>query len=228
MEEKLITSPVIALLAIAILLLGFVQVQIAGVSGMLTGSHAGKAGTSDLSKVDVTQLQNTAQTLAAVFPVESFASADDAMATMFPTGVPEYGEALGVSFDDPVTALSILSRMQRPLSQEVKASNPEAWQRFVDLASQPRGVSCEYCCGVGPIGADQNGNSRCGCQHNPALLTVAMWLAANTDYTDAEILREVMLWKTLFFPKNMIEMAMNIAGGDASALENLPGMVGGC
>ena len=50
----------------------------------------------------------------------------------------------------------------------------------------------------------------------------------NTDYSDAEILREVMRWKTLFFPKNMIELGTSLAGGDTSALNNLPGMVGGC
>jgi len=118
--------------------------------------------------------------------------------------------------------------MFRPLKAEVKSKDPEAFQRYVDLASKPKGVSCEYCCGIGPAGADANGNSRCGCQHNPALLTVTLYLTAYTDYSDAEILREVMKWKTLFFPKNMIDLGSKIAGGDASVLKDLPGMVGGC
>jgi hypothetical protein len=50
----------------------------------------------------------------------------------------------------------------------------------------------------------------------------------NTDYSDGEILREAMKWKALWFPKNMIELGMTVAGGDTSALANLPGMVGGC
>ncbi|MCH7493020.1 hypothetical protein IID19_05570 [Patescibacteria group bacterium] len=55
-----------------------------------------------------------------------------------------------------------------------------------------------------------------------------MWLMQNTDYSDAEILREVYRWKTLFFPKNMVDLATKISGGDQSVLEELPGMVGGC
>ena len=89
-------------------------------------------------------------------------------------------------------------------------------------------MSCEYCCGVGPIGIDSRGNSRCGCQHNPALLSIGLWLTANTDYSDGEILREVMRWKTLFFPQKMVEQGMSLAGADAQTIANLPGMVGGC
>ena len=55
-----------------------------------------------------------------------------------------------------------------------------------------------------------------------------MGLMLNTDYSDAEVLREVMRWKTMFFPKNMVSLALDVAGKDASALESLPGMVGGC
>jgi hypothetical protein len=118
--------------------------------------------------------------------------------------------------------------MYRGLKTEVEKSDPEAFARFVNLASTPKGVSCEYCCGIGPTGADDKGNSRCGCQHNPALLSLSLYLSAYSDYSDAEILRETMKWKTLFFPKNMIELGASIAGGDSSVLENLPGMVGGC
>ena len=50
----------------------------------------------------------------------------------------------------------------------------------------------------------------------------------NTDYNDAQILQEVYRWKTLFFPRNMIELAGKVAGGDSSVLNDLPGMVGGC
>jgi hypothetical protein len=49
-----------------------------------------------------------------------------------------------------------------------------------------------------------------------------------TDYSDAEILKEVMRWKALFFPKDMVNLALTVAGGDTSALKDLPGMVGGC
>jgi len=49
-----------------------------------------------------------------------------------------------------------------------------------------------------------------------------------TNYSDAEILREVMKWKTLWFPKNMIELGLKIATGESPSSQNLPGMVGGC
>jgi len=68
---------------------------------------------------------------------------------------------------------------------------------------------------------------RCGCSHNPAVQAISMWLIKNTDYSDAEIVREVMMWKSLWFPKNMIELGTKLSGGDVD-LNSLPGMVGGC
>ena len=50
----------------------------------------------------------------------------------------------------------------------------------------------------------------------------------NTEYSDAEVLKEVYKWKALFFPKDMVGLAIKISGGDDSVLEDLPGMVGGC
>ena len=99
---------------------------------------------------------------------------------------------------------------------------------FINLGKKPVGISCEFCCGVGPIGITADGSSRCGCQHNPALLAITLGLMEYTDYSDAQVLMEVMKWKTLFFPKDMINLAMTVAGGDTSALDELPGMVGGC
>ncbi|RMF55127.1 hypothetical protein D6745_03085 [Candidatus Woesearchaeota archaeon] len=236
-EENIVTKPVAALMVLAILVVLFNQVQINSISKMLEHGISTKtsssgtpllAGEKDLSSINIDELKTTGHTVAAVFPVENIKTPDDAMAIMFPTGTPDYGEELGVSYDDPVSSLSVLARMYRGLKDEVQKNNPEAWHRFMSLASKPVGISCEYCCGVGPVGIDKNGNSACGCQHNPALLTVALYLTAYTDYTDGEILREVMRWKTLFFPKKMIELGMTVAGGDTSALDNLPGMVGGC
>ncbi|MEK6845693.1 MAG: hypothetical protein AABY26_02950 [Nanoarchaeota archaeon] len=222
------------LLGIVVVIMVVNQVLITNVSGQLTGSSvlggvfsSGSSGGKDLSTIDIDSLKSTGHTVAAVFPVESFKSAEDAMAAMFPTGTPEYGPALGVNFDDPVTSLATLSNMYRGLKAEVEKNKPDAFKRFMTLAGKPVGISCEYCCGIGTIGIDKKGNSACGCQHNPALLSVALYLTAYTDYSDAEILREVMRWKTLFFPKNMIELGTSLAGGDTSKLE-LPGMVGGC
>ncbi|PIN70846.1 hypothetical protein COV94_00990, partial [Candidatus Woesearchaeota archaeon CG11_big_fil_rev_8_21_14_0_20_57_5] len=111
---------------------------------------------------------------------------------------------------------------------EVKRTDPDAWNRYLELAAKPHGLSCEYCCGVGPIAAASNGESLCGCQHNPALLAVTLSLLHNTDYSDAQVVREVMRWKTLFFPRDMVGLGMQVAGTDPSSIKALPGMVGGC
>ena len=147
---------------------------------------------------------------------------------MIPTGIPEYGADLGVSFDDPLNSLSVLFGRIYPQTDKQIREDPEKFQRFLNLAAEPRGVSCEFCCGIGAIGASKNGKSRCGCQHNPALLGLTQWLILNTDYTDAEVLKEVMKWKSLWFPKNMIQLAMSVSGGDTSVLADMPSMVGGC
>lgn len=226
-DENFLTKTIMSLIALSVILLLVNQVQINGLTVLLSSGPSFSGG-KDLVNLDLTQIKSTGHTLAAVFPVEQIVTQEDAMAMLFPTGTPEYGEALGVSYDDPINSLSTLSSMFRGLKVEVEANDPEAFQRYVNLASNPYGVSCEYCCGVGPIGADSKGNSRCGCQHNPAVLSLTLYLAAYTDYNDGEILREVMRWKTLFFPRNMIELGMTVAGGDTSALDSLPGMVGGC
>lgn len=233
-KENLFSKPIIVLMLLAFALLFFNQAQISGVAAMVGSSRvgsfsgSGSGGTMDLSAVNIDEIKSTGHTLAAVFPVEDIVTSEDALSVFFPVGTPEYGADLEVSFDDPIESLAILAKMYPGLKQEVESNNPEAWQRYMDLASKPVGISCEYCCGLKAVGIDSKGNSACGCQHNPALLTVALYLTAYSDYSDAEILREVMQWKTLFFPKNMIELGMTVAGGDTSGLAELPGMVGGC
>ncbi len=230
-------SPLLIILVIAAAaLVVFNQFQLSQVAKQLhVPSSIGKfiqntpllTSNSDLRNVQLEPAQSTANTLRQVFDLKD-KNGDEVMSLMFPTGTPEYGAALGVSFDDPVNSLAVLSRMLPQIKSQVQTDNPEAFQRYINLASQPYGVSCEYCCGVGPAGANKKGDSLCGCQHNPALLALTLYLTANTDYSDAQILHEVMLWKTLFFPKNMIELGTKVAGGDSAVLTKLPGMVGGC
>lgn len=181
----------------------------------------------DVSDVDVTTITSTAQGIAGLFPVDEITSTEDAIVTMIPSGIPEYGEAMGVSFDDPVVSMEKLAGAYSALKQMAK-EDTDVWDRYLSLAAAPRGISCEFCCGVGAQGVDSSGNLRCGCAHNPAVQSVTLWLMLNTDYSDAEILREVYQWKSLWFPKNMVGLALDIAGGDTSVLEDLPGMVGGC
>ncbi len=218
-----ITNWVLLVLFAAILL--FNQYQVMGLTS--SGSSGFSYGGDDLSDVDVTQIQSTAQGIALLFPVSEIKTTEDAIAIMIPTGTPEYGEAMGVSYDDPVTALSLLENGYASLKAQAQA-DPVVWDRYLALAAAPRGISCEFCCGVGAQGISADGTSRCGCAHNPAVQSVTLWLMLNTDYSDAEILREVYRWKSLWFPQDMVGLALQIAGGDTSVLEDLPGMVGGC
>lgn len=232
----------VALIVAIIALLVFNQMQIGAVSVLASvevplstssiGSESSSilsfsGGETDLSDVDVTKIGSTAQGIATLFPVDELQSDADAIAIMVPSGAPDYGEAMGVTFDDPVTALSKLQGAYNALKQMAKEDDA-VWQRYLSLAAAPRGISCEFCCGVGAQGVTASGELRCGCAHNPAVQSVTLWLMLNTDYTDAEILREVYLWKGLWFPRDMVTLALQIAGGDTSVLKDLPGMVGGC
>ncbi len=184
----------------------------------------------DLSGTDVSKISSTAMTIATVFPeLKNANSEEEVIEIIFPSGTPEYSEKLGgITFDDITNSLNYLARWYYSLKEEVKNNDPETWQRYLNLAAAPRGISCEFCCGIGPQGIDAQGNLRCGCQHNPALQALTLALMKYTNYSDAEILREVMKWKTAFYPKGMISLAVQVAGKDISEIKNLPGMVGGC
>lgn len=224
-----------AVLVVGVLMV-FNQLQLRSINNYLSPSTGSSSsffnvfsGSTDLKSVDVINLKSTAMTVKAVFPeLDGISTADDAMKIMFPTGTPEYGAEMGVSFDDPVKSLDLMANGYPAMKSQIK-QNPEQWQRYLSLAAAPKGISCEYCCGVGPQGVDSNGESKCGCQHNPAMQTITMWLIMNRpQYSDAELLREAMRWKTIFFPKNMIQLGLEVAGKSSSDLAELPGMVGGC
>ena len=239
-SKKIENFMVIAIILTGILII-FNQIQLAAISSSLnslTGSTSksttffglGGKKSTDLSSVDVTEITSTAMALATLFPeLDNIKNEQDAISIMIPTGTPEYSEALGgISFDDPVTSLEYLAKWYNTIKPEVQQNDPQIWQRYLSLAAAPRGISCEFCCGVGPQGITADGNLKCGCKHNPAAQAIALGLMKNTDYSDAEVLKEVMKWKTLFFPRNMVGLAMDVAGTDPSQLKDLPGMVGGC
>ncbi|HLC64549.1 MAG TPA: hypothetical protein VJI46_00325 [Candidatus Nanoarchaeia archaeon] len=218
------------LIGIFAVLILFNQLQISAIAAAANGGSTSFtafsfSGGDDVSDVDISQIQNTMQSYAALFPVDKIKTPEDAVAILIPTGTPEYGASMGVSFDDPIGSLAKLANAQPAL---LAGLTPEQKTRFLNLALKPVGLSCEYCCGVGPVGIRKDGSSACGCQHNPAILSVTMWLMQNTDYSDAQILKEALRWKALFFPQKVVGEVVKIAGGDASALNQLPGMVGGC
>lgn len=79
---------------------------------------------------------------------------------------------------------------------------PEQKQRFIRIGTGDR-TGCGPCCGIqnGP-GIDANGNTRCGCGHNLALIGLMKHIVKNygDKYSDDQIFNEIVKWKKLFFP----------------------------
>lgn len=242
-QTRITDKPIfLAVLALAAVLVLFNQWQIgqisaltrtssgndAAITSVLKKANVVKTSSGDLADADLSGIQNTAQSIAALFPLDKIKTAQDAVDVMIPTGTPDYGKELGISYDDPINSLRRLQQLYYTYKDEIQQNKPEVWQRYLNLATKPVGISCEFCCGVGPVGITNNGRLRCGCSHNVALQALTMWLMDNTGLTDAEILREGLRWKALWFPRNMVGIAAQLAGGDTSALQQVPGMVGGC
>ncbi|MBI4895041.1 MAG: hypothetical protein HY831_00975 [Candidatus Aenigmarchaeota archaeon] len=162
-----------------------------------------------LSDADLYKAKGTIQSIALLYPVREIKIDSDAIKMMIPKGTPDYGEKMGVSFDDS-KSLDKMAKAYSAIKAELQ-KDPEKWKRYLNLATKPVGISCEFCCGVGPIGITSNGDIACGCSHNVALQTLTMWLMKNTDYTDAQITKEAMKWKSLWFPKNMVQLAKKAA-----------------
>src|SRR3989344_1165745 len=173
-------KPTIWLIVVVALLVIFNQWQVNAISKSLGGVsimsklRIGSSSGKDISNVNIDELKSTGHSVAALFPVEDIKTAEDAVSIMVPTGTPDYGQAMGVSFDDPVGSMEAMARAYPALKQQAQ-QNSEVWQRYLNLASKPVGISCEFCCGVGNIGIDRNGNLLCGCQHLPAIHTVTLW-----------------------------------------------------
>ena len=149
----------------------------------------------------------------------------DAINAVISTGVPDiYGAELGISFDEPVAGMNVLAKFDTSLKP-----SGEALQRYIKAGTS---ISCEFCCGAKSI-TTQNGQAACGCAHSAAMRGLAKYLAINhgSEYTDEQILEELIKWKSLFFPKQMIQRFLDAQadGGNADLSSlNVPSMVGGC
>ncbi|MBI2598487.1 MAG: hypothetical protein HYW50_04795 [Candidatus Diapherotrites archaeon] len=157
------------------------------------------------------------------------------MAEMIPRGTPEgYGSELGVSFEKPVESMAILAAFDGDLypngTHKFEGLSETQKQRYVQIGQS---ISCEFCCGATYMVAP-NGKPACGCAHSAAMRGLAMHLLINSEneYSNDEILAELTKWKTMFFPKQMIQKAIDLKAknGEISpnALNQLPEMVGGC
>jgi len=166
-----------------------------------------------------------------------------------PRGVPAiYSAELGVSFEQPVQSLAILA----PLDDQITLSGNDL-QRYINIGTK---ISCEYCCGADSI-IFNTGEAACGCQHSYAMRGLAKYLISKhgSQFSDEQVLEELGKWKTMFFPKQIIQKAgllaannielnyINLASNkyrdvsrlqetaaqnSGSGLDSIPDMVGGC
>ncbi|MCR4335143.1 MAG: hypothetical protein NUV57_01250 [archaeon] len=168
---------------------------------------------------------NTAENTQTVISFEEF----------LPKGVPAiYGTELGVSFDKPVESLAVMQALDGDLYQDGKLKfsdlDDASKQDFIKIGMS---ISCEYCCGAEYIVAP-NGQPACGCAHSAAMRGLIKYLLINHrgDYTNEQILEQLTLWKTMFFPKQMYQKTIQLQaeGGSltGTVLDEIPDMVGGC
>lgn len=154
---------------------------------------------------------------------------------LIPRGIPEvYGSELRVNFETPVQSLEVLRMLDGDLypNGKLKYSQLTSSQkeRYVNIGMS---ISCEFCCGAESI-VFPDGRPACGCAHSAAMRGLAMHLLVNhgNKYTNAQVLDELTKWKTLFFPKQMLQKAVQLQKSDgtvnATTLNELPDMVGGC
>ncbi len=224
MNDKLAGHISVFLIVIVAALTVFNAFQISALSGS-SGSDTGLKG----STLKVQSSGNTVQ---------------DVMKALIPSGTPAYGTALGVTYDDPVEGVKILANLDRQIA--ISSLTPEQKERYIKIGTQ---ISCEFCCGA-PSVIDSSGRNLCGCAHAASFRGLSKYmLQGYPDLTDDEILMELTRWKSLFYPRNMVEKGVaavdngleltpqvlndpqllkKIQAKDMTAIGELPPMVGGC
>lgn len=169
----------------------------------------------------------------------------DAINTIIPTGAAEpYGAAIGVSFDDPVAGLSVLASLDTSIP--TSSLSAEEKSRYINITGR---ISCEFCCSA-PSVIDSQGRDACGCSHAYSFRGLSKYLIQNyPSMTDEDIMWELIKWKSLYYPRNMVEKAAaaiengmeitpallndrdllkKISSGNTADIGSLPQMVGGC
>ncbi len=210
-QNNLATISSYVIVALMLVVLAFNQFMVQSIkSDLVTGKFTAAASTA---KNDV-----------------STASLEDAVKAVIPRGVPKiYGSELNVSFESPVESLNLLALLDGDLYPEGKLKYAQLGdaqkERYVRIGSS---IACEFCCGATTL-VFSDGKPACGCQHSAAMRGLTKYLLLNheNEYSDQQILDELVKWKALFFPKQMIAKYMQ-ANGQGSQNLALPDMVGGC
>ncbi|MBI2558523.1 hypothetical protein HYW20_04325 [Candidatus Woesearchaeota archaeon] len=176
------------LMAVAAFLIIFNQIQISQASA-LAGLSTGLTFKTSSTKTSLALTGDPNQ---------------DAMTVVISRGVPFYGEALGVSFDDPIKSLDIIANLDPAYGRNKIQLSPEEKQRYISILTIPT-MGCEYCCGANTA-VTKDGRPTCGCKHSWAMRGLAAYLIKNyPQISDDEVKREVAKWKGMFFPKQMIQ-----------------------
>jgi hypothetical protein len=158
-------------------------------------------------------------------------SLQEAVDVVISKGIPPiYGNELSVNFDDPTGSLNVLASLDGDLY-------PDGLLKFSDLSEELQerykrvgmSIACEFCCGAKTLIAG-DGRPACGCAHSAAMrgLTKYLLIEHGNEYSDEQILNELTKWKSMFFPKQMINRYMENNGNLQASGLDLPDMVGGC
>ncbi len=210
----------------------FNQIQLMQISSALGGTSYSSAGVKLVSGQAVFEVKKTGN------------DAQDVINALVPKGTPSYGAELAVSFDDPVNSLTKLAKLHRSVSTD--SLSAEEKTRYINVGTK---ISCEFCCSA-PSVVDSHGRDLCGCSHAQSFMGLSKYLIKNhPEMTDEQILAELTKWKTLYYPKNMVQKgvallqndqpltaeALNdrnllkkLSTGDLGSIGELPEMVGGC
>ncbi len=134
--------------------------------------------------------------------------AEDAVKLVFMTGVPEvYGQELNISYDEVQPSIDILKQYDPDYGRKKLDLTPEEKQRYIDTVLK---ISCEFCCGAESI-IFKDGRAACGCAHSQAMRGLAVYLIKThgAQYSNDQILKELAIWKSRYFPKQMVQKMSN-------------------
>jgi hypothetical protein len=158
-------------------------------------------------------------------------------AAHIPTGIPEiYGKELNISYDqvqDAINKVRVYGPTYGKEGKKIQLAGTDL-QRYINIGSR---ISCEYCCKAKTL-VRKDGVAACGCAHSIMMRGLTAYLINNhPDISDEQILDELNIWKTTYFPKQTLtaKLQMMEKSGDKGVSEILkefpdflPRMVGGC
>ena len=213
-----------------VLLNSFLQMQLNTEIASLQGLAPLAVTPQPTSTLGTTSTVSAQQALA----VDSV-QAQEIIKKIMPVGVPPvYGTEMGISFDRPEEAIVTMSKYDGGWTSHQNAImfsdlGEQEKQRYMKIGTS---IACEFCCGAKTL-ITREGEAACGCAHSAAMRGLAKYLLKNHagEFSDDQILEELTKVKTLSFPKQMVERALQLqeSGQPVNALtQNLPSQVGGC